>query len=60
LNLLNHASHLPASFPAPSDIPAVHVIQSAHLDVGFAKRAPDIVNLWFTVQYVSALIAGCI
>ena len=33
---------------------AVHVVQSCHLDVGFAESAPDIVNLWFDHQCVPA------
>lgn len=31
-------------------ITTVHVVQSCHLDVGFANTAPGIVNLWFDHQ----------
>ena len=34
------------------EIKVLHVVQSCHLDVGFVMTAPEIVNLWFDVQYV--------
>lgn len=40
------------------DIPpvtTVHVVQSCHLDVGFAQTAPDIVNLWFGHHFPMAI-----
>lgn len=43
---------------AKSEITDVHVVQGAHLDVGFLKTAPEIINLWFHSHFPRAYTIG--
>jgi len=46
-------------YPNPlTEVKTVHVVQGAHLDVGFAQTAPDIINLWFHDHFSQAYIVG--
>ena len=48
----------PASGPTYPDVDVVHVINSCHLDIGFARSSADIINLYFDHHFPLAVSVG--
>ena len=47
-----------ASGPTYPDVDVVHVINSCHLDIGFARSSADIINLYFDHHFPLAITVG--
>lgn len=48
----------PASAPKYADVEMVHVINSCHLDIGFADSSQGIINRYFTHHFPMAVTVG--